>query len=87
MENLEEMDKFVERYNLPRPNQDEIDKHSGVYDDVMQSLSTVRYSDAKALHNDLISHQMTELKSNPYVRETNPSYEQIGMLIQSIMKR
>ena len=69
------------------PNQDEIDKHSGVYDDVMQSLSTVRYSDAKAFHNDLISHQMTELKSNPYVRETNPSYEQIGMLIQSIMKR
>ena len=25
MENLEEMDKFLERYNLPRPNQEEIE--------------------------------------------------------------
>ena len=26
MENLEEMDKFFEKYNLPRLNQDEIEK-------------------------------------------------------------
>ena len=26
MENLEEMDKFLERYNLPRLNQDETEK-------------------------------------------------------------
>ena len=25
-ENLEEMEKFIEKYNLPRPNQDEIEK-------------------------------------------------------------
>ena len=25
MDNLEEMDKFLERYNLPRPNQEEIE--------------------------------------------------------------
>ena len=26
MDNLEEMDKFIEKYNLPRLNQDEIEK-------------------------------------------------------------
>ena len=29
MENLEEMDKFLEKYNLPRLNQDEIEKMKG----------------------------------------------------------
>ena len=28
-ENLEEMDKFLARYNLPRLNQDEIEKING----------------------------------------------------------
>ena len=29
MENLEEMDKFLEKYNLPRLNQDEIEMMNG----------------------------------------------------------
>ena len=29
MENLEDMDKFLEKYNLPRRNQDEIEKMNG----------------------------------------------------------
>ena len=29
MENLEEMNKFLEKYNLPRLNQDEIEKMNG----------------------------------------------------------
>ena len=28
-ENLEEMDKFLEKYNLPRLNQDEVEKMNG----------------------------------------------------------
>ena len=31
MENLEEMDKFLERYNLSRLNQDEIEKMNGPF--------------------------------------------------------
>ena len=29
MENLEEIEKFLEKYNLPRLNQDEIEKMNG----------------------------------------------------------
>ena len=29
MENLEEMDKFLEKYNVPRLNQDEIENMNG----------------------------------------------------------
>ena len=29
MENLEKMDKFLEKYNLPRLNQDEVEKMNG----------------------------------------------------------
>ena len=29
MDNLKEMDKFLEKYSLPRPNQDEIEKTKG----------------------------------------------------------
>ena len=28
MDNLEEMDKFLEKYNLPKPNQEEIENHN-----------------------------------------------------------
>ena len=31
MENLEETDKFLERYNLPRLNQDEVEKMNGPF--------------------------------------------------------
>ena len=45
MENLEEMDKFWEKYNLPRLNQDEIEKMNGPItrteiDTVIKNLTT-----------------------------------------------
>ncbi|MCU5745262.1 CDP-glycerol glycerophosphotransferase family protein [Staphylococcus sp. SQ8-PEA] len=76
-------DKTICQYT---PNQEVFDQQRGVYEEVMQSLSTVRYSDKKALHNDLISHQMTTVKSNPFINTNNQSYEQISTLIDSIMK-
>ena len=39
MDNLEEMDKFLERYNLPRLNQEEIENMKGSYTMIKWDLS------------------------------------------------
>ena len=38
MENLEEMDKFLEKYNLPRLNQDETEKMNGLITELKLKL-------------------------------------------------
>ena len=63
MENLEEMDKFLEKYNLPRLNQDEIEKMnrpitSTEIETVIKKLPTNRCSHhAKQLMNPTNIHE------------------------------
>ena len=55
MGNLEEMDKFFEKYNLPRLNQDEIEKMNGPttiteVETVIKKTSKKQKSRARWLH-------------------------------------
>jgi hypothetical protein len=55
MENHEEMDKFLEKYNLPRLNQDEIEKMNGPttiteVETVIKKTSKKQKSRARWLH-------------------------------------
>ena len=56
MENLEEMDKFLEKYNLPRLNQDEIEKMNGPI------TSTETETDFKMSNSNVIMEK--NLKNN-----------------------
>lgn len=68
------------------PNHAKYIAERGVYDEVMHSLATVRYSDAKALLNDLISHQMTEIHSNPFINKDNHAFETLSHIIKKCNK-
>ncbi|MCG7338171.1 CDP-glycerol glycerophosphotransferase family protein [Staphylococcus sp. ACRSN] len=78
------LDKVVCQYT---PNHAKYVAERGVYDDVMHSLATVRYSDAKALLNDLISHQMTEIQMNAFVNKDNHAFETLSHIIQKATKK
>ncbi|SUM34661.1 glycosyl glycerophosphate transferase involved in teichoic acid biosynthesis [Staphylococcus gallinarum] len=69
------------------PNHAKYVDERGVYDDVMHSLATVRYSDSKALLNDLISYQMTEIHNNAFVNKDNHAFETLSHLIQKAIKK
>ena len=77
------IDKVVCQYT---PNHAKYVDERGVYDDVMHSLATVRYSDSKALLNDLISYQMTEIHNNAFVNKDNHAFETLSHLIQKAIK-
>ncbi|PHK50334.1 CDP-glycerol glycerophosphotransferase family protein [Staphylococcus edaphicus] len=77
------IDKIVCQYT---PNHEHYVSERGVYDDVMHALSTVRYSDAKALLNDLISHQMKELNHTEFINKDNHAFETISHIIQKCIK-
>ena len=61
MENLEEMDKFLEKYNLPRLNQDETEKMNGPItsteiETVIKKLPTNKVQDQMASQENSIKH-------------------------------
>ena len=60
-ENLEEMDKFLEMYNLPGLNQDEIEKMNGLItsteiETLIKKLPTNKVQDQMASHANSIKH-------------------------------
>ena len=61
MENLEEMDKFLERYNLPRLKQDEIEKMNGPItrtemETVIKNFQQTKVQDPMASQVNSIKH-------------------------------
>ena len=61
MDNLEEMDKFLERYNLPRLNQEEIEKMnrpvtSNEIKTVIENLPKIKGQDQMASQKNSIKH-------------------------------
>lgn len=77
------IDKTVCQYT---PNHEKYVSERGVYEEVMHALSTVRYSDAKALLNDLISHQMKDIHDNSFVNKDNHAFETISHVIHKCTK-
>ena len=68
MDNLEEMDKFLERYNLPRLNQEETENMnrpitSNEIETVIKNLPTNKVQDQMASHVNSIKH--LEKSSHP----------------------
>ncbi|MEX6362076.1 CDP-glycerol glycerophosphotransferase family protein [Staphylococcus saprophyticus] len=77
------IDKVVCQYT---PDHEKYVTERGVYDDVMHALSTVRYSDSKALLNDLISHQMKDVHHTEFINKDNHAFETISHIIHKCIK-
>ena len=58
---------------LYTPNHSSYQQERGVYDDVMESLSKVWYTDEDLLHNNLIHHTLTDISKHQLVNRNNTS--------------
>lgn len=67
------------------PNHDAYKQERGVYDDVMDSLSKVWYTDETLLHDNLIHHTLTELPNHPLVNTHNTSLKKLTQLMRDIL--
>ena len=61
MDNLEEMHKFIERYNLPSLNQEEIENMnrpitSNEIENVIKNLPTKKKSRTRRLHRGILTN-------------------------------
>ena len=57
----------------------------GVYDDVMESLSKVWYTDEDLLHNNLIHHTLTDISKHQLVNRNNTSLKRLTQLMRDII--
>ena len=77
MESLEEMGKFLEKYDLPRLKQNEIEKMNGPItrteiETVIKKLPTKKMSRTRRLHRQILSNCYRRANTAP--SETIPKY-------------
>ena len=67
------------------PNHSQYVEERGVYQDVMDTLKPIWYTDAELLINDLITDSIPQL-NNKYTNKNNQSFEYISKLISNQLK-
>ncbi|BGE81685.1 CDP-glycerol glycerophosphotransferase family protein [Staphylococcus petrasii] len=70
---------------LYTPNHEAYEDERGVYEDVMQSLSKVWYTDEDLLLNNLINHTLSDIPHHPLVNENNQSLKKLTQLMRDIL--
>lgn len=70
---------------LYTPNHAAYQQERGVYDDVMNSLAKVWYTDEALLHNNLIHHSLTDISNHPLVNDNNMSLKKLTQLMRDII--
>lgn len=70
---------------LYTPNHSSYQQERGVYDDVMESLSKVWYTDEDLLHNNLIHHTLTDISKHQLVNRNNTSLKRLTQLMRDII--
>lgn len=70
---------------LYTPNHSQYVEERGVYQDVMDTLKPIWYTDAELLINDLITDSIPQL-NNKYTNKNNQSFEYISKLISNQLK-
>lgn len=70
---------------LYTPNHSQYVEERGVYQDVMDTLKPIWYTDAELLMNDLITDSIPQL-NNKYTNKNNQSFEYISKLISNQLK-
>ncbi|MDU1490553.1 MAG: CDP-glycerol glycerophosphotransferase family protein, partial [Staphylococcus epidermidis] len=70
---------------LYTPNHSQYVEERGVYQDVIDTLKPVWYTDAELLMNDLITDSIPQL-NNKYTNKNNQSFEYISKLISNQLK-